>query len=50
MATRVTRRIGSRPRAAGVGFRLHEIGDGDGPTIVVLGGTTATRARGCGRR
>ena len=46
MATRVTRRIGSRPANGGVGFRLHEIGDGIGPTIVVLGGTHGDESQG----
>jgi len=46
MATRVTRRIGGRPASGGVGFRLHEIGDGIGPTIVVLGGTHGDESQG----
>lgn len=46
MATRATRRIGGRPTAGGVGFRLHEIGDGSGPTIVVLGGTHGDESQG----
>ena len=46
MATRVTRRIGGRPAEGGVGFRLHEIGEGAGPTIVVLGGTHGDESQG----
>jgi predicted deacylase len=46
MATRLTRRIGGRPADGGVGFRLHEIGDGAGPTIVVLGGVHGDESQG----
>lgn len=46
MATRLTRRIGGRPEAGGVGFRLHEIGEGRGPTVVVLGGVHGDETQG----
>ena len=50
MATRLTRRIGGRPAEGGVGFRLHELGDGDGPTVVVLGGVHGDESQGVRRR
>ena len=46
MATRLTRRIGGRPADGGVGFRLHEIGGGDGPTIAILGGVHGDETQG----
>ncbi len=46
MATRITRRIGGRPAHGGVGFRLHEIVGGQGPTIVVLGGVHGDESQG----
>jgi predicted deacylase len=46
MATRLTRRIGGRPADGRAGFKLHEIGDGRGPTIVVLGGVHGDETQG----
>lgn len=46
MATRLTRRIGGRPGSGSAGVRVHEIGDGQGPTVVVLGGVHGDESQG----
>jgi predicted deacylase len=46
MATRLTRRIGGRPADGRAGFKLHELSDGHGPTIVILGGVHGDETQG----